>query len=237
MLRELTGLFSLGRESRYGLLSRLVFISAAFVYSITVIRLQQASLQRLGLLIFLETSMLCLILYHDMRLDSYLRGLKVIMIFVGLGWLFYLFSFITGIGPRDWSSAVVGMVKTTMFLLPMTLVLVWITPNEFSTLLDKLGIRTLGIMLRIALSQLPILLIETAESITTVRLKQGTRKVYKSIYCMLVQSIVLSKASYEAQFTFGLPKLRVSLLNETKNDVLLIILAALLSAVALLISI
>lgn len=225
MFRELASLFSIARESRYGLLARIAVTTGMAIYSLLIVFAGIKDVLRINVALAIEFIAIAAILTFDSKLEHYLNGLKVIFLFVFLGALFYAFSYLTGIGPKSVVQVLLGIEKTALLIFPLTLAATWFTPYEVSYMLEKIGMRTFSLILRSALSKLPLLFIDISDAAHTIKLKFGSGKIYKSVYYLLLESMLLGNAYYEAYYIYGLPYLKVELIKNKRQDAYVFFLA------------
>lgn len=220
MFKELASLFYIERESRYGVAARVSMATIFIAYSLLIALNKSAGLHELSLSLSLELSLIFFLVWIDGRLRGYLNGMKVIMLFIILASLFYLLSFFTGIGPKSLISIAVGLEKTALLITPFTLLATWFTPSEIGFILDRLGLGKASVVFRSAISKMPLLFIDISDSIHTIKIKYGPKKVYKSIYYLLLESMLLGNEFYEAYYVYGLPSSRVEFVKRKGGDLL-----------------
>jgi len=225
VFRELASLFSIARESRYGLLARIAVTTSMTTYSLLIVFAGIKDILCVSAALAIEFIAITAILLVDGKLEHYLNGLKVIFLFVFLGALFYAFSYLTGIGPKSVVQVLMGIEKTALLIFPLTLAATWFTPYEVSYVLEKIGMRTFSLILRSALSKLPLLFIDISDAAHTIKLKYGSGKIYKSIYYLLLESLLLGNAYYEAYYIYGLPHIEVELIKNKRQDAYVVFLA------------
>ena len=218
MFRELASLFSITKESKYGLITRILVNTALIIYALLIVIRGLHDITYVSIATFSVFIVIAILLAMDGRLKNYLNGLKVIFLFVFLGALFYVFSYFTGIGPKSLIQVILGVEKTALLIFPFTLAASWFTPYEVSYVLERMGLCTAALILRSALSKLPLLFIDISEATHTIKLKYGARKTYKAIYYLLFESMLLGNAYYEAYYIYGLPLLKVDLVKNCKLE-------------------
>lgn len=218
-------MFALNKESKFGVATRLLIIAMLIFFSVMIILDENLSLSKLAMSSIIEFSMITILLAFDNRLSAYLNGLKVIFLFVLIGALFYVFSLFTGIGPKSIINVIIGVIKTALLIMPFSLFVSWLAPIEISFILEKSGLNRVGVMLRAAISQIPILLLETSDSFFTIKLKYGRRKLYRAVYYMILQSFLLGKSFYEAYYVYGLPTSRIYLIKKAKTELIVMMIS------------
>jgi len=217
LLREFADMLSMGHESRFGLLPRA--FSIIFILAYSAFFVEATSLATAASALGAELAAIMAVLWVDGRLRKFIGGFKVVALFVLLGGAFYAFSLVTGIGPSSLVQAAVGVVKTTMLAVPLILAVSWFSPREVSFIAKKLGAERASLLLRVAFSLLPILFVEMSNSFFTIKLKYGSRRLYKGVHYVILQSFFLGRSFYEAYYQFGLPELSVPLLRGSRAEI------------------
>ncbi|MCS7112162.1 MAG: hypothetical protein RMI45_01320 [Ignisphaera sp.] len=150
-------------------------------------------------------TMVLAILYLCGSFRRVLGGLQFVAIFSAAGLAINAFAKIFNLWIVDIVSVAVSSLRGALMFVTIALVFQWIKIGEVRWLLERIGLGRLGAAIAIAFSQLPCIIVMYSESLVTVRLKHGSRYLYKAVLPLILYSANHAREIAEAMYIHGIP--------------------------------
>jgi len=234
LLRDLAYLLVYSEKTqRFGLISRLI-IPVVILYLIFYVRLYSNTL-------FEEVVGLFLILIYELLVASWIRGfrgiisgLKLYLIFTAISSVVVLISGLLGMLAPEPATIPVTALRLVVFFIALILLFQLISLNEWRTIFEKLGLKTLSELYPLTLLQLPLVLYYLSESATAVKLKYKGRRLHRIVVPLILLVAHTSKSILESYVIYEFPS-RVEIRLIGKRDVIIYITLIVLVIIILLI--
>ncbi len=151
-------------------------------------------------------------LAYEAVLVTYLAGsrrllgvLRLVGLFLVLGFALNLLSALLGFEPSDAAVLVTRTLRMASIVIALTLVFQLLTVGEMRLLLRGLGLERYSEMFAVAMSQLPTTLVSFSEAYVVAKLKLGRRRIAALVKPLVVDSVLNSRQVAEALYIHGIP--------------------------------
>uniref|UniRef100_A0A7C5UTR2 Energy-coupling factor transporter transmembrane protein EcfT n=1 Tax=Ignisphaera aggregans TaxID=334771 RepID=A0A7C5UTR2_9CREN len=164
-----------------------------------------------------------------------LGGLQFVMLFMVIGLMINLLAGIFGFWTTNLVDVAIASMRGAVMFMTITLIFQWVKIEEIQWLLEKIGLGRLGVSIAVAFSQLPHIIVMYLEALVTVKLKYGSRYLYKVLLPLTLYTINHAREVAEAIYIHGMSKCFVDVSIKIK-DVIIMILFSFILLIALSIS-
>lgn len=147
-----------------------------------------------------------IILHTSGSFRKILGGLQFVVIFIAIGLAINLLAKFFNFWVVDITSAAIASLKGALMFMTIASIFQWTRIEEIRWFLEKIGLGELGTSIAIAFSQIPYIMIVYSEALSTVKLKYGSRYLYKALLPMILHSVNYAKEITEATYIYGIPK-------------------------------
>lgn len=151
-----------------------------------------------------------------------LGGLQFVAIFLSAGFIINVFAKIFNLWIADTASVAISSLRGALMFISVALVFQWIKIGEIRWFLEKIGLSRLGAAIAIAFAQLPSIIVMYSESLTTVRLKYGSRYLYKAVLPLILYSVSYAREVAEAIYIHGIPSYPVKISVKIRDVVVIV---------------
>ncbi len=216
------------RAGDYGLITRVVIpLMLLASLSITYVIPGKTSLGFHIILILIYESILILRL-TDIKM--FLSSITLILLVIFLGFAIYVISPYMGsiLSLNPLSIAIYGA-RMAGIIIAISLFFHLITFRELTYIAEALGLSKLSLIMTVALSQLPLTMIQFSEAIVSARLKYGRKGLILAIKSIIVDAILSSRSIAEVLYLYGLPKARRPMKINIWRDLPLLISSTIIS--------
>lgn len=231
-IREFAYVFTVSEKARkFGLLVR-VFVPAVLILSLSLPYvapwIQISPVQTLAAVVY------------EVMIAAYLAGvkrlinmLKLVGVFLLLGFFLNTVSLILGYEPSDLLTIALRSLRIVAIVIAITLLFQLLSIGEIRYLLAKIGLKRYSEMLAVAMAQLPVTFMTFSEAYVVAKLKLGEKNLASLIKPLVVDSILNSRHLAEALYIHGIPPTPRPKLISPK-DPLILVPAAFISIIHLL---
>jgi hypothetical protein len=202
-IKDFSYVFAYSKKlDEYSTLARLMFASFMVAASIIVRFFTVNDLDvvvRLTLILLIEI----LITSHFKSMSTTLKSLKLVAIFVVIGAIIHLLSYITGwVAPRP-QDVVMSSIQIVALFLAFSLYFQLISLSEWRRLLHVAGFKQLSTLFTFVVTQIPISMYYASEAFTTIRLKYGNKRIYKVVVPLVLLSMYTARSLAESYYLYG----------------------------------
>lgn len=147
-----------------------------------------------------------IILHKSGSFRKILGGLQFVAIFIAVGLAINLFAKFFNFWVVDITSVTIASLKGALMFMTIASIFQWTRIEEIRWFLERVGLGELGASIAIAFSQIPYVMIMYSEALSTVKLKYGSRYLYKALLPMILHSANYAREIAEAIYIYGIPK-------------------------------
>jgi hypothetical protein len=162
------------------------------------------------------------IIYISGSFKRILGGLQFVVLFIVIGLIINLLAGIFGLWNTNLVDVAIASMRGAIMFMAITLIFQWVKIEEVQWLLEKIGLGKLGVSIAIAFSQLPHIIVMYLEALVTVKLKYGSRYLYKVLLPLTLYTINHAREVAEAIYIHGMPRCFVDFSIKIKDIIIMI---------------
>ncbi len=165
--------------------------------------------------------MVLVILYISGSFRKILEGLQFVAIFIAIGLAINLFARLLNLWFVDMASVAMASLRGALMFIVIALIFQWTKIEEIKWFLESIGLSELGAAIAIAFSRLPYIIVMYSEALLTVKLKYGSRYLYRVILPMILYTVNHAREITEAIYIHGIPRCPINTSIKVRDIVII----------------
>lgn len=201
-IRDFSQLFIYSKKlEEYSTFSRFFFALTLIVGSTLIKLYAEETTSILGFSYI--TVMALLITSRFKGLKSTVGGMVLLGFFTGIALFSYFISGLLGWSRLDPISTLSGTIYVLALFTSFSCLLQLISIREWRRVMSVIGLKTASLIMSLALLQTPLTIMYTSEAFTTIKLKYGSKKLYKVVIPLILLSFYTARGFAEAYVLYG----------------------------------
>jgi hypothetical protein len=201
-IRDFSNLFIYSKKlEEYSTLSRLSYASILLMASILTRLYLDGVASILGFSYITILALITISMFKGFK--NTVRGMTLLVLFTGIALFTYLVSGLLGWSRQDPVSILSGTMYVYALFTSLSCFLQLVPIREWGGLMNRLGFKNTSMMMSLTLLQTPLIIIYTSEAYTTIKLKYGSKRLYKVVTPLILLTFYTTRGLAEAYILYG----------------------------------